>query len=450
MFFSFFKKAAGKIRQMPVKKRVVTAAVVGLGTATLVAGTGPVAAYASRTSSGGAGTASVGTSCTPGGKAYGSIAPGYFAVTPLATEYTIGSAGTSNADYTLLVDSAETSSAVMIPDQNEASLLFVPKMTWNNETGLKGNNSNWWLRDGSKNYGRDCARYKTWLIRMNQGDKISSSQNASISDNYIYASGTKTECTSWKQFNNIVFCELSETMLNKRDSGKNREIGSAEVGDIKDLKIMDEGVYRKRVYNYIKNKDGSISANQYGYYDFSQLSGMDDKEFTTFLQYVVYGETQDDGSIKRQTVNYKHLNKTLVKNSQKLWNAFTQITVKDGKYVTHVDRINDFLNDSYNYAITKSPVSGYFSGKKLSDGSPLTLTVGGKLKTIGAVALGQRFNHTNDDSEWLSELGGKRSTYSGLNKEDDGKCRVYCSNMYRLGFLDLLLTAYTISANQHE
>ena len=231
MFRSFFQKLKEGIGRMPVKKRVVAAGTLALGAATIIGGTGPLMAEAARTSAAGAGTALVGKSGTPGSSPFGPVAPGYILVTPMESEKSIRatSAGDSdplmvNPDYTLLMDASEVSSAVYIPDQNHASLLFIPRMTWNNETGMAGNNSAWWLRDGSKNPGRDCSRYGAWLLRMNTGNSTSSTAGMSASQKYVLSAGDSDNDSA---FNNIVFCELEEAMLKK--DGK--EIGSAKVGN---------------------------------------------------------------------------------------------------------------------------------------------------------------------------------------------------------------------------
>lgn len=444
MYISFFKRLAGHLKQMPAKKRIAAGTLLGLSAAAVVAGTGPVSSYAARTSAGVVGSAKVGVSYKPGNKAYGVVEPGYFVVTPVSQMDAGLTAHMDTPDYSMMMEQSETFSATSIPDQSSSSLLFIPKMTWNNETGMTGNNSNWWVRDGSKNYGRDCSRYNGWLIRMNKGS-LWSAENES--QGLVYSSANKN---NWALFNNIVFCEMDKSYTGKNPANK-KEIGSAAVGDFSDKnssisKIMDEGVYRDRIYSYMRKNNKVTDKKKYGYYDFDKLIDMDSPETKKFLRYVVYGD---------KDMNYKNLDNTLVEKSQRLWNSFTQITIKGGAYTSHVDRVNMFVEKSYNYAIRHSDASAYFSGKKLKDGSSLTIPLedsGTDSAHVGIGIFGRRFNHTSKEKEWTDNLKkkGNRTSTVGYNTEGDGECRVYASNMYRLGYLDLMLSAYTIAVNQHN
>ena len=304
MFRSFFQKLKEGLGRMPLKKRVVAAGTLALGAAAIIGGTGPLMAEAARTSAAGAGTALVGKSGTPGSSPFGPVEPGYILVTPMESEKSIRatSAGDSdplmvNPDYTLLMDASEVSSAVYIPDQNHASLLFIPRMTWNNETGMNGNNSAWWVQDGSKNPGRDCSRYETWLLRMNTGNDTASTAAESASQKLVLsASDAKNESA----FNNIVFCELEEAMLKK--DGK--EIGSAKVGNSFE-NLKKKGVYRERIYEYIK--DSKKNTDEYGYYDFDQLAGMTKDEADAFINKVVFNVSKKSG---------KTVNKSMLKSGE--------------------------------------------------------------------------------------------------------------------------------------
>lgn len=386
MYISFFKRLAGHLKRMPAKKRVVAGTLLGLSAVAAVGGAGPVASYAARTSAGAVGSAKVGVSYKPGGKAYGVVEPGYFAVTPITGADGVTYSKIKDPDYTMLIEMTETMSAMSIPDQNTSSLLFIPKMTWNNETGLSGNNSNYWVRDGSRNYGRDCSRYSGWLVRMSDSLYSGSTKDA---QDHVSASGGASGLTNWKLFNNIVFCEMDKTYMDKSSNG--REIGSAAVGNYSQLEIMKTGVYRDRIYKYLKKHSDVKKPDEYGYYNFNQLIDMSAKDYADFIQEVVYG-----GKKK----NYENVNSTLLKESQQLWNAFTQITIEGGSYTTHVDRINVFTDRTYDYAITNSDVKGYFKGKKLGTTSASrSLTLGNvndasSYRDIGLGTLGRIFNHS--------------------------------------------------------
>ena len=427
MFISFFRDLSEWLKKQPVKKRVASTLALALVAAAVVFGTGPLLTYAAQTATGAPGSAS-GVSYKAGDSAFGVVEPAIFVATPMPRVRTIRASGTENADYQLLMDASETSATVMIPDANEG---------WMGN----GNNSNWWLRDGNKNFGRDCSRYNSWMIKMNTTNMISSSAAYSGKEPMKSYDRNTGKYTNWKQFNNIVFCELTETLLEQNGRTNRREIGSASVTEKEFEAIAQTGVYRERIYEFIKDKDKK--ADTYGYYDFSKLIGMSDKDFKAFIKAVIYGDEKPvyenlKISEKKKSKEVKE-NELLVKNSQQLWNAITQISRSNsGVYTSHVDRVNMFITDSYNYAITKSDAKAYFKGKKLSDGKGLTLTEEDNTSS----AIGHLFNSTKK----IPSL--ERITNAGLNTADEDKCRVYCANMYRMGYLDLLLTGYAIAVNQ--